>query len=145
MKARRIRACSRAASKCWYSPKFPAPKKSIDCVSASGFSAASCLVLLFSQTSVSPHSQEAQTPYHWLCLLAFHCNNHHFTSLPNPARGITARLCARKGAIRRPLSAQAVVEIRSVQYPGYCRKSSVVPRGYCQNVWRDQFLRRAQG
>ena len=42
-----------------------------------GFSAASCLVLMSSQTSVSPHSQGAQTPYHWHCLLAFHCNNHN--------------------------------------------------------------------
>ena len=41
------------------------------------FSAASCLVLMSSQTSVSPHNQGAQTPYHWHCLLAFHCNNHN--------------------------------------------------------------------
>ena len=65
-------------------------------------SAASCLVLMSSQTSVSPHSQGAQTPYHWLCLLAFHCNNHNCYFAFEPARGITARLCARKGAIRRP-------------------------------------------
>ena len=42
MKAKRIGACSRAASECWYSPKFPARKKSIDCVSASGFCLVSC-------------------------------------------------------------------------------------------------------
>ena len=83
-----------------------------------------------SQTSVSPHSQGAQTPYHWLCLLAFHCNNHNCYFAFEPARGITARLCARKGAIGRPawlhnraLSAQAV------ECPG-CRgdKISTVPR-----------------
>ena len=41
------------------------------------FSAVSCLVLMSSQTSVSPQSQGAQTPYHWHCLLAFDCNNHN--------------------------------------------------------------------
>ena len=67
------------------------------------FSAASCLVLMSSQTSVSPYSQGAQTPYHWLCLLAFHCNNHNCDFAFEPARGITARLRARKGAVRGPV------------------------------------------
>ena len=54
-----------------------------------------------SQTSVSPHSQGAQTPYHWLCLLTFHCNNHNCYFAFEPALGTKVRLCARKGAISR--------------------------------------------
>ena len=38
----KIDACSRAASECWYSPNFRPEKKSIDCVSASGFCLVSC-------------------------------------------------------------------------------------------------------
>ena len=93
---------------------FPARKKII------GFSAASCLVLLTSQTSVSPHSQRAQTLYHWLCLLAFHCNNHNCYFAFEPGAGNYSSALRSHGDF---------IIARLLECPG-CRgdKISTVPR-----------------
>ena len=80
------------------------PKKLIDCVSAKRvFSAAGCLALLSSQTSVSPHTGECKHLTTGSDYLLFTVTITIVTSLSYPAREITARLCARTGAIRRPV------------------------------------------
>ena len=151
MKAKRIGACSRAASECWYSPKFPARKKSIDCVSASGFCLVSCTA-----TGGPP-----KLSLRWARRLTtdsvyfvFHCNNQLLLHFSISARGITVWLRART---RASWGTRAAEFDRSMESMVPCgdtigtvprvlpEKQSVIPGGYHQNIWRDQFLRLAQG
>ena len=97
-----------------------------------------------SQTSVSPHSQGAQTPYHWLCLLVFHCNNHNCYFAFEPALGITVGLYARKGAIRRPLKDGFIIA-RSLEYPG-CRRDRISTQGTAGKAgWYREGIARTSG
>ena len=105
------------------------PKKLIDCVSAKRFfSAADCLALLSSQTSVSSHIEERKRLITGSDYLLFTVTITIVTSLSYPARGIIARLCARTGAIGRPVE-HGLIIARSLECPG-CRgdKISTVPR-----------------
>ena len=66
-----------------------------------GFLAASCLVLMSSRTASIDRERRRLTT--GSVYLLFTVTITIVTSLSNSARGITARLCARKWAIRRPV------------------------------------------
>ena len=154
----RIDACSRAARACWYSPNFRLEK--------------SIFVLSLVLPGGPP---QALVPVgalsdHGLVYFIFHCNNHvtsFFTRHWELRFDVAPELGLLRGlscGVRSFDEESGSLAMRSVQYrrvlpqwrcsierippertEGYCHSGSAVSRGYRRDVWRDQFLRRAQG
>ena len=135
----RIDACSRAARACWYSPNFRLEKS------------------IFVLSLVLPGGPpQALVPVgalsdHGLVYFIFHCNNHvtsFFTRHWELRFDVAPELGLFRGlscGVRSFDEKSGSLAMRSVQYRRVLPRGGAVSRGYRRNVWRDQFLRRAQG